>query len=48
MAFEGSKGWYVAELKKLGITKHPVDSRKLELHKGHVLQNLYFAATANK
>lgn len=31
----GSKGWYVAELKKLGITK--IEGRKLETYKAHVL-----------
>jgi uncharacterized protein YecE (DUF72 family) len=31
----GTKGWYVAELKKLGITK--IEGRKLETYKSYVL-----------
>lgn len=42
MAYAGSKGWYVQELRKMGITKHPVDKRKLESHKTFELRNLYF------
>lgn len=41
MAYQGSKGWYVQELKKLGISKHPVEHRKIELFKTYVLRNLY-------
>lgn len=48
MAHVGSKGWYVAELKKMGVTKHPIDNRKLESHKGHVLQNLFFTMKEKK
>lgn len=42
MAYEGSKGWYIQELKKLGITKHPIEKRKLELYKTFEVRNLYF------
>jgi hypothetical protein len=41
MAYEGSKGWYIHELKKIGVTKHPVEKRKLELYKTFVVRNLY-------
>ncbi|MEH7884889.1 DUF2639 domain-containing protein [Bacillus sp. JJ1609] len=42
MAYEGSKGWYIKELKKMGITKHPIEKRKLELYKTFVVRSLYF------
>ncbi|MCD8502880.1 MAG: YflJ family protein [Bacillaceae bacterium] len=35
----GSKGWYVAELKKRGIRY--IDQKKLETFKTYVLANLY-------
>lgn len=35
----GSKGWYVHELKKMGIRY--IDQKKLETFKTHVLANLY-------
>jgi hypothetical protein len=41
MAYEGTKGWYIQELKKIGVTKHPVEKRKLELYKTFVVRNLY-------
>ncbi|PDY44628.1 YflJ family protein [Bacillus pseudomycoides] len=34
----GTKGWYVAELKKLGVRYF--EGRKLESYRGHVLRNL--------
>lgn len=34
----GSKGWYVEELKKLGVTKH--EGRKLQSFKTYFLANL--------
>ncbi|AFI27396.1 MULTISPECIES: YflJ family protein [Bacillus] len=34
----GSKGWYVAELKKQGITHH--EGRKLQSYKTYFLANL--------
>lgn len=36
----GTKGWYIGELKKLGISKY--EGRKLETYKTHVVANLYF------
>ncbi|KGX93002.1 hypothetical protein N781_14115 [Pontibacillus halophilus JSM 076056 = DSM 19796] len=37
----GTKGWYVYELKKLGMNRY--EDRKLESYKKHILANLYFA-----
>ncbi|SET73484.1 Protein of unknown function [Salinibacillus kushneri] len=34
----GSKGWYVNELKKIGVSRH--EERKIESYKKHVLANL--------
>lgn len=45
MAYEGSKGWYIKELKKMGITKHPIEKRKLELYKTFVVRSLFFELT---
>lgn len=42
VAYQGSKGWYLQELKQMGITKHPVEHRKLELYKTYIVRNLYF------
>ncbi|GLV64987.1 hypothetical protein Bmyc01_36560 [Bacillus mycoides] len=36
--YYGTKGWYVAELKKLGVRY--LEGRKLESYRGHVLRNL--------
>ncbi|MCE4047317.1 MULTISPECIES: YflJ family protein [Bacillaceae] len=41
MAYYGSKGWYVARLKELGLNRHPQEQRKLELYKVYILRNLY-------
>lgn len=41
MAYPGSKGWYVQQLKLKGMNRHPVDRRKIELYKTFVLRNLY-------
>jgi len=41
LAYRGSKGWYVAELKKVGINRHPEEFRKLEQYKTYVLRKLY-------
>ncbi|MBU8878897.1 YflJ family protein [Bacillus sp. FJAT-29790] len=41
MAYQGSKGWYIQKLKEAGMTKHPVEFRKLELYKTFVVRNLY-------
>lgn len=46
MAYQGSKGWYVQELKKLGISKHPVEHKKIELYKTYVIRNLYVQYTS--
>ncbi|MEH7441515.1 YflJ family protein [Bacillus sp. JJ1122] len=45
MAYEGSKGWYIKELKKMGITMHPIEKRKLELYKTFVVRSLFFELT---
>ncbi|MDR0137479.1 YflJ family protein [Metabacillus idriensis] len=45
MAYYGSKGWYVKKLREMGITKHPIERRKLKLYKTFVLRNLYFRFT---
>ncbi|MGR3764690.1 DUF2639 domain-containing protein [Rossellomorea sp. NS-SX7] len=42
MSYQYSKGWYIKELKKLGINYHPVEKRKLENYKTFVVRNLYF------
>jgi hypothetical protein len=39
MAYVGSKGWYISELKSVGITK--LDGRKLEVLKTHQVAKLY-------
>ncbi|WP_455662905.1 YflJ family protein [Pradoshia sp.] len=41
MAYIGSKGWYVVKLRELGVTKHPIERRKLELYKTYILRQLY-------
>ncbi|MFD2445684.1 DUF2639 domain-containing protein [Bacillus sp. CGMCC 1.16607] len=41
MAYFGSKGWYVKELKKLGVSKHPVEHRKIELYKTYIIRKIY-------
>ncbi|WP_409298275.1 YflJ family protein [Peribacillus sp. SCS-26] len=41
MAYKYSKGWFIQQLKAAGISKHPVERRKLELYRIHVLRNLY-------
>nr|WP_242236922.1 MULTISPECIES: YflJ family protein [Bacillus] len=38
LMYYGTKGWYVAELKKLGVRY--LEGRKLESYRGHVLRNL--------
>lgn len=39
--YYGTKGWYVAELKKLGVRYH--EGRKLESYRAHILRNLLIA-----
>ncbi|WP_080845771.1 DUF2639 domain-containing protein [Cytobacillus gottheilii] len=41
MAYHGSKGWYIMELKKRGIRKHPIEAKKLELYKTFVVRKIY-------
>ena len=36
--YYGTKGWYVYELKKLGVNYY--EGRKLESYRAHVLRNL--------
>jgi hypothetical protein len=43
MAYKHSKGWYISQLKEVGITKHPVELKKLKLYKTYIVRNLYFA-----
>ncbi len=42
MAYQYSKGWYLQQLKEVGITKHPVERKKLELYRTFVIRKLYF------
>ncbi|MDP4164110.1 MAG: DUF2639 domain-containing protein [Bacillota bacterium] len=48
MAYAGSKGWYIHELKKLGISRHPVEHKKLELYKTSTIRNLYYEKIEKK
>lgn len=48
MAYRGSKGWYISELKKIGMKRHPVERKKLELYKTHILRNLYLEYVERK
>ncbi|WP_241680089.1 DUF2639 domain-containing protein [Metabacillus mangrovi] len=41
MAYKGSKGWYISELKKAGISRHPTEQRKLELYKTHIIRKIW-------
>jgi hypothetical protein len=41
MAHFGSKGWLVKQLKEAGVTRHPIDRRKLEVYKASTLFRLY-------
>lgn len=36
-----SKGWYVKELRLLGIKKHPKEMKHLSLYKTHELRSIY-------
>ncbi|WP_075050805.1 DUF2639 domain-containing protein [Bacillus testis] len=45
MAYKHSKGWYVAQLRERGIKNHPVELKKLQHYRTHVLRNLYFRLT---
>lgn len=46
MAYYGSKGWYVNKLREIGLTRHPIERKKLKLYKTFVLRNLYESLTA--
>ena len=48
MAYPGSKGWYVKQLKENGILHHPVDRKKLEVYKTAILRKLYFDLVVDK
>ncbi|WP_170007128.1 YflJ family protein [Bacillus fonticola] len=48
MAYFGSKGWFVQQLKENGIRYHPVERKKLETYKTHILRNLYRDLVENK
>ncbi|MEH6945258.1 DUF2639 domain-containing protein, partial [Bacillus sp. JJ722] len=40
MAYKHSKGWYITQLKSIGITKHPIEQRKLELYKTFIIRRI--------
>ncbi|GKU80883.1 DUF2639 domain-containing protein [Niallia sp. NCCP-28] len=42
MAYYGTKGWYISRLKELGISKHPIEHKKLETYKTYIIRNLYY------
>lgn len=46
MAYIGTKGWYIQQLKEKGIYHHPIDRKKLELYKTYVVRNLYLQITS--
>ncbi|MDR4889370.1 DUF2639 domain-containing protein [Bacillus sp. HNG] len=48
MAYPGSKGWYVKQLKEKGIHQHPVERKKLETYKTYILRQLYFELVVDK
>ncbi|MDQ0217895.1 DUF2639 domain-containing protein [Peribacillus cavernae] len=41
MAHIYSKGWFIRQLRDAGMTRHPIEGRKLKLYKTYVLRNLY-------
>ncbi|RDI43117.1 DUF2639 domain-containing protein [Falsibacillus pallidus] len=41
MAYRYSKGWFIQQLKTIGLTKHPIERKKLELYRTFVVRNLY-------
>ena len=41
MAHFGTKGFYVKELRAMGVTRHPETSKSLKLSKTHELRRLY-------
>ncbi|PLT28704.1 YflJ family protein [Peribacillus deserti] len=48
MAYTYSKGWFIQQLKALGISKHPVERRKLELYRTPILRSLYSEQSQKK
>ncbi|ASV69357.1 DUF2639 domain-containing protein [Cytobacillus sp. FSL W7-1323] len=48
MAYQGSKGWYIAKLKEFGVNRHPIELRKLELYKTYEVRKIYQQVLANK
>ncbi|MET3695976.1 uncharacterized protein DUF2639 [Bacillus oleivorans] len=46
MAYIGTKGWYIQQLKEKGIYYHPTEKKKLELYKTFVVRNLYLQLTS--
>ncbi|WP_010676372.1 DUF2639 domain-containing protein [Bacillus timonensis] len=48
MAYPGSKGWYIKQLKEKGILQHPVERKKLETYKTYILRKLYFELVVDK
>jgi hypothetical protein len=48
MAYPGSKGWYIQQLKKVGINRHPFYEKKLETYKTWVVRKLYLELVVNK
>lgn len=43
MAYKHSKGWYISQLRNKGITKHPIERKKLKLYKTYIVRKLYFS-----
>lgn len=48
MAHLGSKGYYVAELKKAGILKHPREKKSLKKYNTTELRALFFDLVEKK
>ncbi|MCP3738920.1 DUF2639 domain-containing protein [Rossellomorea sp. BNER] len=48
MVYPYSKGWFIKELKNAGITHHPVEKRKLENYKTHIIRSLWMEKVKNK
>lgn len=43
MAYKHSKGWYISQLREKGITRHPIELKKLKLYKTYIVRNLYYS-----
>lgn len=37
-----SKGWFIKQLKAIGVNKHPQNADSLERYKTYELRNLYY------